>query len=249
MNILLYGSSYYTQRGGLTINSTGMLLLLGAVVIMIVGMIAQARVKSVFNKYAQVPSSCGRTAAEVAEQLLRSNGSSVQIARTKGSLTDNYNPRTGCVSLSESVYSSRSVAAIAVAAHECGHVMQYEQGYSAIRFRNFLLPAANFGSRFSYILVILGLFMGSFGYYVSLVGVALFAFALLFQLITLPVEVNASRRALDMLTSAGCITGSEEETAARKVLRAAAFTYFIAALAAAVSFFRLLLIANSGRRR
>ncbi|MBO4562577.1 MAG: zinc metallopeptidase, partial [Clostridia bacterium] len=170
------------------------------------------------------------------------------VAPTAGTLTDNYNPQTGCVSLSQSVYSSTSVAAIAVAAHECGHVMQYESEYGAIRFRNSLLPIANIGARFSYLLVLLGLFMGALGYYVSLIGVALFAFALIFQLLTLPIELNASNRALDMLTSGGYIARGEEEDAARKVLRAAAFTYVVAVLSSAISFLRLLAIANSGRR-
>ncbi|MBO4384752.1 MAG: zinc metallopeptidase [Clostridia bacterium] len=229
--------------------SPAMLLLLAALAIMVVGMIAQARVTSTFKKYSSVYGSAGVTAAEAARNILYSNGSNVRVNMINGSLTDNYNPRSGCVSLSEAVYPSTSVAAIAVAAHECGHVMQYEQGYAAIKLRNFLLPAANFGSKFSYLLVIGGLFLGSLGYYVSLVGVVLFGFALVFQLITLPVELNASRRALDMLTAAGYITGAEEENAARKVLRAAAFTYLVAALSAAVTFLRLLTIASSGRRR
>ena len=238
---------YYGSRASL--DSTSFILLLAALAVMAAGIIAQARVRSVFEKYSKMTASSGRTAAEAAEDILYRNGSSVGVARTNGTLTDNYNPKTGCVSLSDSVYDSRSVAAVAVAAHECGHVMQYEQGYAAIKLRNFLLPAASFGARFSYLLVILGLFFGTFGYYVSMIGVVLFGFALVFQLVTLPVELNASRRALDMLTSAGYISGREEETAARKVLRAAAFTYLIAVLSAAVSFLRLLVIARSGRRR
>lgn len=238
---------YYTR--GISLNSTGGILLLAALAIMVLGIIAQARVKSTFNKYSGVKGLSGLTAAQIAESLLRNNGSGVGVRQIDGSLTDNFNPKTGCVSLSQSVYSSTSVAAIAVAAHECGHVMQYESGYSAIKLRNFLLPAANIGARFSYILVILGLFLGTLGYYISIVGVAFFAFALAFQLLTLPVELNASRRALDMLSAGGYITGQEEENAARKVLRAAAFTYVVAVLSAAVSFLRLLAIARSGRRR
>ncbi|MCR5611004.1 MAG: zinc metallopeptidase [Clostridiales bacterium] len=245
MTVLTY--SYYSSRG--LSESPGMLLLLAAIAIMIVGMIAQARVTSTFQKYSGLRCSSGMSASEIARRLLEMNGSNVRVRQISGSLTDNFSPKAGCVSLSEAVYSSQSVAAIAVAAHECGHVMQYEEGWAAIKFRNFLLPAANFGSRFSYILVIGGLFLGAFGYYVSLVGVVLFGFALVFQLVTLPVELDASRRALDMLASAGFITRGEEESAARKVLRAAAFTYLVAALSAAVSFLRLLSIANSGRRR
>lgn len=242
-------SDFYDVYGGL-------LLLGAAVVIMIVGLIAQAKVKSTFSKYSEVPASSGMTAANIAEELLSSNGSTVNVAQIPGTLTDNYNPKTGSVSLSEAVYSSTSVAAIAVAAHECGHVMQYEQGYRPIHIRNTILPVASFGSKYSYLLVFIGIlisyllqWMGTIGYYISIAGVALFAFALAFQLITLPVELNASKRALDMLTAGGYITGAEEEAAAKKVLRAAAMTYVVAALAAAVSFLRLLWILRSGRRR
>ncbi|MBR0136499.1 MAG: zinc metallopeptidase [Clostridia bacterium] len=245
---MLLNYYYYSgaSRGGDLSYSFLLILALG---IMVLGIFAQGRVQSVFKKYSQVRSSGGRTAAQVAADLLYSGGSSVRVQQISGTLTDNYNPKTGCVSLSQSVYNSTSIAAIAVAAHECGHVMQYESGYAPIRFRNNLLPIASIGSRFSYLIVIVGLFLGSFGYVVSLVGVGLFAFALAFQLITLPVELDASRRALDMLTAGGYIIGAEEEGAARKVLRAAAFTYVVAVLSAAISFLRLIAIANSGRRR
>ena len=127
--------------------------------------------------------------------------------------------------------------------------MQYQNGYGAIKLRNALLPAANIGSRFSYLLVILGIFMGSFGYTVSMIGVVLFGAVLLFQLLTLPIELDASRRALDMMNAGGYIAIGEEESAAKKVLRAAAFTYVVAVLSAAISFLRLLAIAQSNRRR
>lgn len=240
--------SYYYSNGGTRIDAQYSILLIAALAVMVLGIIAQSRVQSTFREYSGMQAASGMTAADIASRLLRSNGSSVQIAPTAGSLTDNYNPQTGCVSLSQSVYSSRSVAAIAVAAHECGHVMQYENDYTAIKFRNSLLPIANIGARFSYLLVILGLIMGAMGHIVSLIGVALFAFALIFQLLTLPIELDASNRALDMLTSGGYIQRGEEEAAARKVLRAAAFTYVVAALSSAISFLRLLSIANSGRR-
>ena len=217
--------------------------------VMLLGIIAQAGVRSAFEKYSKVDSGCGKPAAQVAKELLSANGSGVQVGAIQGSLTDNYNPKTGQVSLSQTVYPSSSIAAIAVAAHECGHVMQYESGYGPIRFRNTLLPVANIGARFSYILVFLGMIIGGMGYYVSLAGVALFAFAFIFQLVTLPVELNASNRALDMLTAGGYICGAEQEAGARKVLRAAAFTYVVAVLASAVTLLRLLAILNSGRRR
>lgn len=223
--------------------------ILALLVVMVLGMIAQARVSSTFNKFANVDSGCGKAASQVARELLSSHCSSVAVGAIRGSLTDNYNPKTGQVSLSETVYSSSSIAALAVAAHECGHVMQYESGYAPIKLRNSILPVANIGARFSYILVIIGLLMGGMGYYISLAGVALFAFALIFQLITLPVELDASRRALDMLSEGGYIMGAEQEEGAQKVLRAAAFTYFVAVLSSAVTLLRLMSIASYGRRR
>ena len=249
--IILLSYGYYGYEGydGLRFNYSMSGYLFAAIAVMILGLIAQARVKSVYNKYSQVPISCGRTAASVAAELLRQNGSSVTIAQISGSLTDNYNPKQGCVSLSQAVYNSATIGAVAVAAHECGHVMQYESGYSLIKLRNMILPVANFGARFSILLVLLGLFLGSFGHTVSMIGVVLFGFAVAFQLLTLPVELDASRRALNMLTAGGYITGAEEEAGARKVLRAAAFTYVVAVLSAVVSFLRLIAIANSTRRR
>lgn len=218
------------------------------IAVMILSFIIQQRLQSKFAKYSKVPAAY--TGAEIAELMLRQNGiSDVKVISTKGKLTDHYNPTDKTINLSEMVYGSRSVAAIAVAAHECGHVMQYQSGYNAIKIRNAILPAANFGARFSYLLVIVGLFIGSFGYTVCMVGVALFAFVLAFQLLTLPIELNASARALDMLNAGGYITIGEEETAAKKVLRAAAFTYVVAVLSAAISFLRLLAIAQSRRRR
>lgn len=248
-HIALLSYPYTERTSGLVLNSRYTLLLLAAIAVMVLGMVAQVGVQNTFNKYSQVRASCGKTAAQIAQELLRSNGSSVGVQQTAGSLTDNYNPKTGCVSLSQSVYSSTSVAAIAVAAHECGHVMQYQNGYNLIKLRNSILPVANFGARFSYLLVLVGMFMGSFGYTVSMIGVVLFGTVLVFQLLTLPVELNASARALDMLNAGGYITIGEEETAAKKVLRAAAFTYVVAVLSAAISFLRLLAIAQSNRRR
>ena len=232
--MFLFSYGYYPERLSLNLSGTQGILLIALFGIMILGLIAQSKVATTFKKYSGTRAACGLSAAQVAEALLRSNGCSAGIQQIRGSLTDNYNPKTGVVSLSESVYPSASISAIAVAAHECGHVMQYEKGYFAIRFRNALLPAANIGSHFSYLLVIVGLFLGKLGYTVSLIGVALFAVVFLFQLITLPV---------------GYLRGREEEAAARKVLRAAAFTYVVAVLSAAVSLLRLFAIANSGRRR
>ncbi len=229
------------------LNDRDFLLLLALLAVMVIGAIAQARVQSVFRKYDKISANNGRSAADVANALLRSNNSSVGVAQTAGSLTDNFNPRTGVVSLSQSVYSSGSIAAMAVAAHEVGHVMQYESDYTPIRIRNSLLPLASFGSRFSYLIVIVGLFMGSIGNVVCFVGIGLFTFAFLFQLITLPVELNASKRALEMLSQGGYITGAEQENGARKVLNAAACTYLVAAIASLLSLLRLMSLAS--RRR
>lgn len=246
---LLLSYPYYSGRSVSFAESRYTLLLLAAIAVMVLGMVAQVGVQNTFNKYSQVRASSGKTAAQIAQELLQSNGSSVRVQQIQGTLTDNYNPKTGCVSLSQSVYNSTSIAAIAVAAHECGHVMQYESGYSPIRLRNSILPIANIGARFSYLLVLIGFFIGSLGYTISMIGVVLFAFALVFQLLTLPVELNASNRALDMLNAGGYITIGAEENAAKKVLRAAAFTYVVAVLSAAISFLRLFAIAQSNRRR
>ena len=213
---------------------------------LIFGIWAQISVKSAFSKYSRVPSARGYTGAEVAKLLLEQNGIyDVTIRHISGSLTDNFNPRTGVVSLSEPVFNSSSVAAVAVAAHEIGHVMQYEEGYGPIKLRNAILPVAQIGSSAAPFIVIVGMFFGS--YTLSMVGVYLFAAVLLFQVATLPVEINASRRALEMLSANGYIAG-DETTGARKVLRAAAMTYVVAALATIVSLFRLLAIANNSRR-
>ncbi len=228
--------------------NTEILLFAAIIGVIILGLIAQARVKLIFKKYSKTPAHTDMSASQVASALLRSAGSSVGVTATPGSLTDNYNPRTGTVSLSQSTYGSNSIAAIAVAAHEVGHVMQYESGYTPIQIRNSLLPVASFASNFSYIIVVIGLFLDKMGYYVCVFGALLFCFAFLFQLLTLPVELNASKRALNMLTEQGFIMGAEQENSAKRVLRAAAFTYVVAALASFVSLLRLFAIANSRRK-
>ncbi len=222
------------------------MLFFALIAIFILGLVAQARVKSVYKKYSSVYAVSGIAASDMARQLLYDHGSSVQVTMTGGTLTDNYNPKTGLVSLSQSTYSSSSVAALAVAAHEIGHVMQHQEGYLPIKLRNAILPAASIGSTAAPYIVILGVIMGS--YNLAMIGVYLFFAMLLFQIVTLPVEFNASRRGLAMLQSGGYISESQQ-TGAEAVLRAAAMTYVIAALSALVSFLRLLMIANSSRRR
>ncbi len=214
-------------------------------IIMAVSMAASGKVQKTFQQYANTPVSSGKRADQIAQELLYKNNSSVQITPVQGSLTDHFNPQTNVVGLSTQVYGSNSVSAAAVAAHEIGHVMQYESNYSAIRLRNAILPVASIGSQAAPWIVILGLMMGS--YTLSMVGVILFGAMLLFQVVTLPVEFDASNRGLRMLEEGNYISYDESD-AARKVLRAAAMTYVLAALASLVSFLRLLSIARRSRR-
>ena len=236
---------YYYYGYGYGYDSYNMLLLFAMIAVMVIGFIAQRRVQSVFNKYNQSSAYCGKTAAEVASELLYQNASDVKLTQVQGALTDHFNPKTKTVGLSGLVYGSSSVAALAVAAHEIGHVMQYEEGYAPIKIRNSLLPVANLGSRLAPFIVIAGLLM--YSYMLAMVGVVLFGAALLFQLITLPVEFNASSRAIEMLSSGGYIT-ADESSDAKRVLRAAAMTYVLATIASALSFLRVLMIAQRTRR-
>ncbi len=223
------------------------LLYFALLILMVVSLFAQGRVQRVFQKYANEPAASGKTAESVAYELLARYGAgNVRIEPVSGALTDHYNPKTDVVGLSQAVYGERSVSALAVAAHEIGHVLQHEEGYLPIRIRNAVLPAASIGSNLAPWIVILGLFLGS--YNLSLVGVVLFGAVLVFQLATLPAELNASSRALRMLEDGGYVDYSQSDDA-KKVLRAAAMTYVLATLAALVSFLRLYSIASSSRRR
>ncbi|MBQ9832683.1 MAG: zinc metallopeptidase [Clostridia bacterium] len=221
------------------------LLYFAAIALMFVGIAASSSVQRTFEKYAKTPSMYGTPAYVAANELLRKSGSSVQVTAVDGALTDHFNPKTNTVGLSKAVYSNSSVAALAVAAHEIGHVMQYEEGYGPIKIRNTILPVAQLGSNIAPILVIVGLILGFTD--LAIVGAYLYGAMFLFQVITLPVEFNASRRGIEMLSSNGYITAAEEPTA-KKVLKAAAMTYVVAALASLVTFMRLLLISNNRRR-
>ena len=214
-------------------------------VVMGLSFLAQGRVQRTFNQFAQTPIASGMRAESVAQELLNRANSSVQITPVQGSLTDHFDPKNQVVGLSTQVYGSSSVAAVAVAAHEIGHVMQYENNYMPIRLRNAILPVASIGSYAAPWIVILGLMMGSFN--LAMVGVVLFGAMLVFQVVTLPVEFNASARALRMLEEGNYIT-YEESDGAKKVLNAAAMTYVWAAVASLVSFLRLLALANRTRR-
>ena len=227
-------------------------LLLG---IMVLSLIAQSRVQRVFNQYAQVRARRGITGAQLANELLYQNGLSLPIQSVQGQLTDHYNPKTQVVGLSQAVYGSDSVSAYAVAAHEIGHVLQHNEDYAPMKLRSTILPVANIGSRIGPFMVIGGLLLsmlaertGNLGYYIAMAGVALYAMMFLFQLVTLPIEFNASKRGLQMLTEGGYID-DDELPGAKKMLNAAAMTYVLAALGAFVSVLRFLSIAGGARRR
>ena len=212
---------------------------------LILSMIASARVNSAFKKYSQVLSSRRITGAQAAFEILRYYGiTNVQIERVSGNLTDHYDPRTNVIRLSDQVYNSTSVAAIGVACHEAGHAAQYAQNYSAIKIRNKLLPLANIGSRAGIPLAILGYFL-DFGP-LAIAGVVFFFFAVLFQLITLPVEFNASNRALKVISEVD-ILSDNEKIGAKKVLSAAAMTYVASLAVSIANLLRLILTIN--RRR
>lgn len=206
---------------------------------------AQFKVKGTFNRYRQFTNRRGWTGADVAREILRMNGLyDVVVEPGRGELTDHYDPRSRTVRLSEVVYGSASLAAIGVAAHETGHAIQHKVGYGPLALRSTLVPIANIGSSFGPTMAIVGLLFGS-GILAN-IGILLFAGAVLFYLITLPVEFNASKRALEILDSTGMLTG-EELGPARKVLSAAAMTYVASALVAIANLLRLLLLVNNRR--
>ena len=205
---------------------------------------AQSRVSSTFNKYSRVMSRGGYTAAEICRRILDSNGLyHVRIEHISGNLTDHFDPSTNVVRLSDTVYGSRSVASIGVAAHEVGHAIQYAVGYVPIRVRAVIIPITNFGSKLSMPLILLG-FLFQWQPIVNL-GIILFSLMTMFQLVTLPVELNASRRALKTLEGDSILYG-EEVSQAKNVLTAAALTYVAALLTSAAQLLRLILI--YGRR-
>ena len=228
-------------------------LYLLAIAAMIFSIWAQFKVKSTFNKYSRVYTRGGRTAAQVADMILRSAGiNNVRIERVRGSLTDHFDPQTNTLRLSDSVYDSTSAAAVGVAAHEAGHAVQHAVGYTPIKIRSSLVPAASFASRFTWVLIMLGILMmgvtnDGLGYYVMLAGVGLFSVVTLFELVTLPCEFNASRRAMEALESSGWY-GTDELTSSRKVLTAAALTYVAALAVSLIQLLRLISRLNNRRR-
>lgn len=222
---------------------TYILVLIGAIICII----ASSRVNSVFNHYSKMRSHSGMTGREAAERILRANGiTDVRVQHISGNLTDHYDPRNKTLSLSDATYQSASVAAIGVAAHECGHAVQHQVGYAPLRIRGALVPVANFGSMAAWPLIIIGLFINSRTSVLLInLGILLFSAAVLFQLVTLPVEFNASSRAVKALENSGMLY-QEEVDATKKVLSAAALTYVASAASMILQLLRLLLI--SGRR-
>lgn len=222
---------------------TYILVLIGA----IVSIWASARVNSTFHKYSSVRSMSGMTGAQAAERILRGAGIyDVGIEHIGGQLTDHYDPRSKILRLSDSTFYSESVAAIGVAAHECGHAIQHEEGYAPLKLRSALVPAANIGSKLGIPIILLGILFGLNEVLVP-VGIWVFSLSVLFQLVTLPVEFNASGRAVAILGGQG-ILNSQEVPVCRKVLNAAALTYVAAAAASILQLLRLVLLFG-GRRR
>ncbi len=204
---------------------------------------AQYKISSTYKKYSKIRSQSGITGAQTARDLLNSNGLyDVRVERIGGRLSDHYDPRTRVINLSEDVYQGNSLASVAVAAHETGHALQHAAEYIPMKLRSSFVPVANLGSGAGPILIMAGLFIPSVGWLLTL-GIFAFAFAVLFQIITLPVEFNASHRALSLLQERNML-GSEEIGGARSVLNAAALTYVAAAFAAILQLVRLILISR-----
>ena len=223
---------------------TYVLVLLGVVICMV----ASAKMNSTFNKYSRIRNHSGMTGRDAAEQILHREGLyDVRIEHISGNLTDHYDPRTKIVRLSDATYNSTSVAALGVAAHECGHAVQHATGYVPLKIRGSLVPVANFGSSIAWPLIILGLFFNgrSSAMFINF-GILAFSLAVLFQIVTLPVEFNASNRALKILGNSGMLYESEVKDT-RKVLTAAALTYVAGAASAILQLLRILLLTNNRR--
>ncbi|WP_347549867.1 zinc metallopeptidase [Pseudalkalibacillus hwajinpoensis] len=208
--------------------------------LLIIPLWAQGRVKSAYKKYSKVPNSSGMSGAEVARKILDENGLfSVGVEEVRGHLSDHYDPRSKTVRLSSGNYHGQSVAGAAIASHEVGHAIQDEQNYAPLRFRHTLVPVANLGSNFSYFIILAGILMSSANF--ILLGIIFMSAAVLFQLVTLPVEFNASSRAMEQVVSTGVIR-NDEERETKKVLNAAALTYVAAAVVALLELLRFVFI-------
>ena len=241
--------SYYGESSSLLSNLTTSEVFFLIIIIAVAGMVVQARLRTVFNKYSNVGLSNGMTGAEIAAKMLRDhNIHNVRITQVDGELTDHYNPATLTVNLSKSVYSSRSIAAAAVACHECGHAIQHAEGYAPLQLRSSLVPIVNFSSRAAQWIIVLGLIMMSTSgnAMVCWIGVGMIAMSAIFSIVTLPVEYNASDRALAWLESSRTLR-TEEMDGARTSLRWAARTYLVAALSAIASLLYYIALINNRR--
>ena len=219
---------------------------------MVLSLVASAKVNSSFKKYSEVHSKRGLSAVDAARRVLQANGvTDVAIEQVSGHLTDHFDPKDNVIRLSDSVYGSTSVAAIGVACHEAGHAVQHAVGYVPVKIRTAIVPITNIGSKLSIPLIFIGIalsYLGEFYSYIAYVGVALFSLCVIFQLVTLPTEFNASRRAIKALSENG-ILDEQELKGAKKVLSAAAMTYVAALAVAVMQLLRLLIIVGNSRRR
>lgn len=232
---MLFGYGFYWDP-------TYILVMIGAILCIA----ASTKLNGTYAKYAKVRSLSGMTGAEAAERILRYAGiQDVHIERVQGNLTDHYDPRNKVLRLSDSVYGATSVAALGVAAHECGHAVQHSKGYLPLQLRSALAPAANLGSKLGIPLIFIGILFGLSSTFIQ-IGIWVFAIAVLFQIVTLPVEYNASGRAIMLLQQCG-ITGAEEASSCRKVLNAAALTYVAAAASSILQLLRLLMLFGNRR--
>ncbi len=228
---------YGTMGYGMFWDPTYILVIIGVVL----SLLAQSKVKSTFAKYSRIRNARNMTGAEAAERILRDAGIyDVSIGHISGNLTDHYDPRNKVLNLSDSVYNQTSVAALGVAAHECGHAIQDATGYAPLKIRGALVPVANFGSTISWPLIILGIILGSNSVLID-IGIIMFMCVVAFHIVTLPVEFNASGRALKILGNSGLLS-DEENAGARKVLSAAALTYVASAAAMVLQLLRLIIL-------
>ena len=223
---------------------TSMILLIPAILLSVY---AQSKVQNAYRTYLNVRNSRGITGAQAAERILQFNDLQIPIYEIEGQLTDNYNPQKGTMNLSAQVYELPTIASMAIAAHECGHALQHATGYSLLNLRNSIVPVANVGSMLSWPLLLIGLMMGNSGGFLFNLGIFMFLGVVLFHLVTLPVELDASRRALIQLEALNCFASDEEHAAAKQVLDAAALTY-LAALATAVANLMRMLALRGNRR-
>lgn len=219
------------------------------IAVMVLSFVVQNTLQSRFNKYSNIPTSYGKTGADIAREMLRQNGiTDVQVSNIRGRLTDHYNPQTKTVNLSDSVYNSNSIAAAAVAAHECGHVIQHATGYAPLELRSAMVPVVSFCNSVVQWVLLAGVLLVQSFPQLLWIGIILFAVTTVFSLVTLPVEINASKRAIAWLGQSGIAT-QETKPMAIDALKWAAYTYVIAAIGSLATLFYYIAIASSGNRR